>query len=83
MICHQNDEPMSMLFGSDSFDAINKGDHVRIVGRDDLKGLIGIVIAINTQVTLTDHIYSVELEATGEVVQRFKTNLKRYFPGAI
>jgi hypothetical protein len=71
---------MANLFGSESFNTINKGDHVRIVGRDDLKGLQGIVVSINTQITQSQHIYSVELEATGDIIQRYHSNLKRYFP---
>jgi hypothetical protein len=71
---------MSSLFGSESFNAINKGDHVRIVGKDDLKGLNGIVVSINTQITNSQHIYAVELEATGEIIHRYQSNLRRYFP---
>jgi hypothetical protein len=74
---------MDNLFTVDSFDAINKGDHVMIVGKDELKGLIGIIVAINSHTSLPECIFSVELEANGNIVQRKRGNLKRYFPQII
>jgi hypothetical protein len=71
---------MDNLFSAESFDAINKGDHIMIVGKDELKGLIGIIVAINSHASLPECIFSVELEANGRIIQRKKGNLKRYFP---
>jgi preprotein translocase subunit YajC len=75
----KNKQKMDNLFSAESFDAINKGDHVIIIGRDELKGLIGIIVGINSHASLPECIFSVELEANGHIIQRKKKNLKRYF----
>lgn len=71
---------MDNLFGDESFNLIDKGDYVRIIGKDQLKGLVGIVKNVNTSNNNPEPIYSIELEATGKTVQRKKSNIKRYFP---
>ena len=62
----------------EQFDEIKKGDKVRIVGKDKLKGHIGVVIRTHT----TQHnelVFSVELQSSGDTVDRTKKNIKRCY----
>ena len=70
---------MADLFPTSVFDNITLNDDVIIVGADQQKGLIGIVVGIKNSELMKEPIYTVELQATGKKIQRPIHNLKRYF----
>jgi len=71
---------MANLFSSSAFDNdISLNDRIVIVGKDELKGLIGIVVKIKHTQGMPEPIYTVELEANGKKVRRRLSNLKRHF----
>ena len=72
---------MADLFSNDTFNNINMNDSVIIVGKDNCKGLIGIVVGINKSISLQEPIFTIELQASGEKVQRRQQKLKRFFIG--
>lgn len=70
---------MADLFPSSAFDNISLNDDVIIVGPDDCKGLIGIVVAIKNSEISANSVFTVELQANGKKIQRPVEHLKRYF----
>lgn len=58
-------------------DELSKGDTVRIVGKDPYKGWIGTVTRVKEQ--SGEHIYTVELQANSERVDRFKESLRKEY----
>lgn len=70
---------MADLFPSSAFDNISLYDQVVIVGKDEYKGLIGLVVAIKNSEIAKEPSYIIELQATGDQIQRQAANLKRYF----
>lgn len=70
---------MADLFPSSAFDNISLYDQVVIVGKDEHKGLIGLVVAIKNSEIAKEPSYIIELQATGDQIQRQAGNLKRYF----
>lgn len=70
---------MSSLFEKDFCTQIEKNDYVKIIGKDQFKGYIGIVTGLYKNPTLDEPLYLVELQATGKIIQRPKIKLKRYF----
>jgi hypothetical protein len=55
---------------------IEQYDHVQIIGKDEYKGYIGCVTGIYNNPTLSEPLYIVELQATGNIIQRPKNRLK-------
>lgn len=72
----QSETFFSDLF--DKFDDINIGDKVKIVGKDEYKGHIGIVVRTSTT-SNNDHIFTVQLQTTGDTIDRVKNNIKRFY----
>lgn len=70
---------MSSLFEQDFCAQIEKNDYIKIIGKDQFKGYIGIVTGMYKNPTLDEPLYLVELQATGKIIQRPKIKLKRYF----
>lgn len=71
-----NSDFFSGLF--EQFDDIKKGDKVRIVGKDKIKGQVGTIIRTHT----TQHneiVFSIELQSNGETIDRKKKNVKRCY----
>lgn len=62
----------------DLYDTIKTGDYVRIVGKDPLKGQIGLVEGYYTSKS-NNTIYKIQLQATGDTVDRHKNNLKKHY----
>ncbi len=56
---------------------IAKGDSVRIIGKDDFKGWLGIVTTVEK--VSGDHIYTVELQANSKRIERFGASLRKEF----
>ena len=71
MILHLNKIKMSNLSYT-----IQQYDHVKIIGKDEYKGYIGSVTGIYNNPTLSEPLYIIELQATGNIIQRPKTQLK-------
>ena len=69
---HQSD----VVHANNSCNGLNKGDIVKIIGKDPLKGHYGIIIGINVG-ALDTIMYSIELQTTGETVRRNATNIKK------
>ena len=55
---------------------IEQYDHVKIIGKDEFKGYIGSVTGIYNNPTLVEPLYIIELQATGNIIQRPKGKLK-------
>jgi len=55
---------------------IEQYDHVKIIGKDEYKGYIGSVTGIYNNPTLSEPLYIIELQATGNIIQRPKSKLK-------
>jgi hypothetical protein len=56
---------------------INNGDQVRVIGKDSYKGHFGIVEGIYTS-TQNEQIFKIQLQTTGETIDRRRSNLKRW-----
>lgn len=76
----ENLEKDNSFFDSfiERLDEIQKNDKICIVGRDKLKGYLGVVMRIYK--TQHDEVmYSVQLDATGENVERKRKNIKKHY----
>lgn len=56
---------------------IVKGDTVKVIGRDEYKGWVGIVITIEEM--SGDPIYVVELQANSKKIERYGESLRKEF----
>lgn len=56
---------------------LTKGDSVRIIGKDEYKGWLGIVIAVEE--LSGDCIFTVELQANSKRIERFGASLRKEF----
>lgn len=52
-----------------------KGDCVRIIGKDEYKGYIGVVKNVQKKNDIL--FYSIELQADGRIIKRLETNIKK------
>lgn len=73
-------QPSSDFFSDlfNKFDDIKQGNKVRVVGKDKYKGHIGIIV--RTFVTQhNEHMFTIQLQTTGDTIDRSKSNVKRYY----
>ena len=65
------------LSGFQLQETISKGDTVRIIGRDDYKGYLGTII--KTKELSGEKLYTIELEATSQRIERFQQSLRKQY----